>query len=129
MGAFLHEPVKGKGATWNLILMDCWEKWLGFPDLITEARKMMQETRFKRRTKPLFTPLVGPGFAQDEIKKADLLVIEERGSGISLRQMLCKEGIDLVPVQSGKGRQAEPVACRVSYRPARAYLDSGDGRP
>jgi|GEM_PF-372946 len=101
-GAFLHEPVKGKGATWNLILMDCWEKWLGFPDLITEARKMMQETRFKRRTKPIFEPLVGPVFAQDEIKKADLLIIEDKGSGISLRQMLSKEGLDSFPYNPGR---------------------------
>ena len=101
-GAFLHEPVKGKGAVWNLMLMDCWEKWLGFPDLITEARKMMQETRFKRRVKPLFQPVVGPSYAQDEIKKADLLVIEDKGSGISLRQMLSQEGIDTFPYNPGR---------------------------
>lgn len=101
-GAFLHEEERGKGATWNLLLMDCWEKWLGFPDLITEARKMMQETRFRRKKETLFQPLVGSNYSQDEVKKADLLIIEEKGSGISLRQMLSSEGLDSYPYNPGR---------------------------
>jgi predicted phage terminase large subunit-like protein len=86
---------------WNLLLLNCWEDWLGFPELVKRAKKEM-ELLYGRRTHTLFQPLVGQAYHQDQIKKPDLLVIEEKGSGISLRQMMLQEGVETFPYNPGR---------------------------
>lgn len=128
-GAFLHEQDKGKGATWNLLLLDAWEEWLGFPDLIAKARNVMVDTKFGRRTKTLFQPLVGQAYHQDQVKKADLLIIEDKGSGISLRQTLSQEGIDSFPYNPGRADKLGRLHA-VSHFPrhGRIWLPETDNR-
>lgn len=94
-GAFQHDK------KWNLLLLNCWEDWLGFPDLVERAQKEMKLI-YGRRSKTLFQPLVGRGYTQDQVKHPDLLVIEDKGSGISLRQQLQKEGVDSWPYNPGR---------------------------
>lgn len=85
---------------WNLILLECWEEWLGMPDLIAKARREMKAV-YGRRSIPLFQPMVGKQYHQEQVKRADLLIIEDKGSGISLRQMLSNEGVDSYPYNPG----------------------------
>jgi Terminase large subunit, T4likevirus-type, N-terminal len=85
---------------WNLLLLECWERWLTFPDLLTATRKEMKAI-YGDREEPLFKPVVGPGFVQRQVKRPDLLVIEDKGSGISLRQVMQNEGIDSYPYNPG----------------------------
>lgn len=94
-GVFKHDR------RWNLLLLECWEDYLGFPDLVKKARKEMQ-AEYGRRTETIAgTTLVGQNYHRLQIKKPDLMVIEEKGSGISLRQMLAAEGIDTYPFNPG----------------------------
>ncbi len=86
---------------WHLMLQNCWEEWLGFPDLVERARKEMTRT-YGRRSKTIFQPLVGDSYTQEQTKKPDLLVIEDKGSGISLRQQLANEGVDSFPYNPGR---------------------------
>ena len=46
--------------------------------------------------------MVGSQHEFEQVKKPDLLIIEDKGSGISLRQTLAYEGIDSYPYNPGK---------------------------
>lgn len=132
-GAFMHEgkDLKGKpiGTVWNLILLECWEEWLGFPELVERARKIMLDTTFGRRSKTLFQPMVGSGYHQEQVKKADLLVIEDKGSGISLRQMLSNQGVDSFPYNPGRAdKLARLHAVSHFARHGRIWLPETDQR-
>lgn len=79
----------------HIILLDAWEDWLTFPQLIRRVRK----ERRKRygaglqslKLRPKIVPIgQRPGPMG---KKIDLILIEEKGSGISLRQNLAVEQI------------------------------------
>lgn len=98
-GAFQHDR------KWNLLLLNCWEDWLSFPDLVERAQREMKLI-YGRRERTVFKPLVedkfNKGFVQSQVKHPDLLVIEEKGSGISLRQQLQREGVDSFPYNPGR---------------------------
>lgn len=73
------------------MLLDAWEDYLGLPGLIKRVKK---EGKFTygaaddpRHDAPLIGKRKGPG------KKIDLILIEEKGSGISLMQSLATENI------------------------------------
>lgn len=86
-GVFLHE----KRA--NILLLDCWEEFLGFPELVRRARKEMA-TAYGDDDGPHIEPLHGPGRTMGSPgRKPDILLIEDKGSGISLRQALEQEGV------------------------------------
>lgn len=89
-----------KNKRWNLLLLECWEDMLGFPALVARAKKEMKTT-YGRRIDTFFKPVVGPAFTHEQIKRPDLLVIENKGSGISLRQQLSNEGVDSFPYNPG----------------------------
>ena len=77
----------------NALLLDAWQDHLGFPDLITRVKKEMTYT-YGDVDEPLIRPLI-----EARIKKPhhgrpiDMVLIEDRGSGISLRQALARENI------------------------------------
>ena len=86
---------------WQLMLLECWHEQLGFPELVMRARKEMKAT-YGRRSETLFKPLVGSPLVHEQIRRPDLLIVEDKGSGISLRQMLSVEGVDSWPFNPGK---------------------------
>ena len=94
-GVFQHER------KWNIILLNCWEDWLGFPDLVKKAQREMKVV-YGHRSPTYFQPMVGKGFHQEQVKRPDLLIIEDKGSGISLRQQLANEGVDSYPYNPGR---------------------------
>ena len=87
----------------NVMLLDAWRDHLGLPDLVTKVRAQAHNT---------FGPVVRPvvksamyGVVPSEIsgtgKKVDLIVIEDKASGISLIQTLAKHKLFVHPYNPG----------------------------
>jgi predicted phage terminase large subunit-like protein len=85
-----------------MMLLDCWEERLGLPDLIERVKEEMKVRYGDGDKKPMIAPLVGPKTSYLVGKSIDLLLIEDKGSGISLRQMLSREGIMAYPYNPGR---------------------------
>jgi predicted phage terminase large subunit-like protein len=85
-----------------IILLDCWEEHLGLPDLITRVKQEMNVQYGQGDLKPVIAPLVGPKSSYLVGRKPDLVLIEDKGSGISLRQMLAREEILAYPYNPGR---------------------------
>ena len=96
LGLFYHEDKP------NIMLLDCWEDHLGLPDLIARVQKELQVYYGGEEQRPMIKPLVGPNRTAGYGRKPDTLVIEDKGSGISLRQMLTREGIIAHAYNPGK---------------------------
>ncbi len=94
-GLFWHE----KRA--NAMLLDAWEERLGFPDLIKRVTEEMK-AEYGISEEPIIRPLIGPARVNVTAKKIDLLLIEDKGSGISLRQMLERQGIQAYAYNPGR---------------------------
>lgn len=94
-GVFAHER------RWNLMLLECWHEKIGFPDLIMKARRELAAI-YGRRSETFFKPLVGQSIVHEQKRRPDLLIIEDKGFGIGLRQMLAAEGIDSWPYNPGR---------------------------
>ena len=86
-GVFQHDE---KGYT---ILLDCWQEQLGMPDLIKRVKKEMNTAYGDDQDVALIKPMYGSAKPMTSGRKPDILLIEDKGSGISLRQMLEREGI------------------------------------
>ena len=100
-GVFRHKDGKGKVST-NVMLLDCWEDWLGLPALMKRVKKEMRARYGGDEEKPLFTPMVGAGMLATSGHGVDILLIEDKGSGISLRQMLMENGIEAYAYNPGR---------------------------
>lgn len=94
-GVFAHER------KWNMMLLERWSDHVGFPELVRRAKKEMRAV-YGRRSEVLFKPIYGGALHAEQEKKPDLLMIEDKGSGISLRQMLSQEGQDSWPYNPGR---------------------------
>jgi len=90
----------------DIVLLDCWQERLGFPDLITRVKKEMKAV-YAPREKALMKPMFGPAYMEDSGRKPDILLIEDKGSGISLRQTLGREGIVSAPYNPGRARKLD----------------------
>ena len=77
----------------NIMLLDCWEDRLGMPDLIKRVHKEREVYYGDDSQRPLIKPMIGPSRQMGTGRKPDTIVIEDKGSGISLRQMLARENI------------------------------------
>jgi predicted phage terminase large subunit-like protein len=78
----------------HVMLLDCWEDYLGLPGLIKRIKRERKLT-YGDKDEPRLRPvLVSRGKrAGHQGRKIDLILIEEKGSGISLRQSLATENI------------------------------------
>lgn len=95
-GLFRHEKKP------SILLLDCWQERLGLPDLIERVKKDMLVQYGDGDSVPIIKPLVGPRSSYLVGRKPDLCLIEDKGSGISLRQMLSREGIMAYPYNPGR---------------------------
>jgi len=95
-GTFRHEK------RMNVLLLDCWEDHLGLPELIRRTRKEMAQHYGDDADRPMIQPLIGANHSASFGRKPDILLIEDKGSGISLRQMLEREGIIAFPYNPGR---------------------------
>jgi phage terminase large subunit-like protein len=123
-GVFKHEE------KWNLLLLECWEDWLGFPQLVARAKREMKAV-YGHKEEALFKPLVHDprhkGYLHHQQKRPDLLVIEDKGSGISLRQVLDDQGQSSWPYNPGKADKVARVHA-VSHLPHAKRIWVPEGR-
>lgn len=94
-GVFKHEKRS------NIMLLDCWDEHLGLPELIRRCKREMQ-ARYGDDSGPIIKPIFGPATSDMSGRKPDILLIEDKGSGISLRQMLEQEGVIAYPYNPGR---------------------------
>jgi predicted phage terminase large subunit-like protein len=87
--------------TYGFLLLDCWKERLGLPDLIERVKKELK-VQYGEADKPVIKPLFGPNREETFGRKPDLLLIEDKGSGISLRQMLSRENIHAYAYNPGR---------------------------
>ena len=95
-GVFWHEDVR------HVMLLDCWAEQYGLPDLMARVKKEMKVAYGDDEDRPMLKPLIGPNKMGISGRKPDILLIEDKGSGISLRQMLDREGITSYPYNPGR---------------------------
>lgn len=81
----------------KILLLDAWQERLGFPELVTRVRRAKEARYGRDDITPLIRPLFGSKRTAGQGRKADLILIEDKGSGISLRQQLRREQIPVVP--------------------------------
>lgn len=78
----------------HVMLLDCWEDYLGLPNLIKRVKRERKLTYGDAEEPRLRPHIVDPTQrARHQGRKIDLILIEEKGSGISLRQALATENI------------------------------------
>jgi len=99
----LFEGPKGKR---SIILLDCWQDRLGFPDLIKRTKTELKAV-YAPRERAIMKPLYGPSYMEESGRKPDVLLIEDKGSGISLRQALAREGIISAVYNPGRARKLD----------------------
>ena len=95
-GVFWHDDKR------QILLLDCWDDQLGLPDLMKRVKKEMNVAYGDDQDKALIKPLIGPSKMAGSGRKPDILLIEDKGSGISLRQMLDREGITAYAYNPGR---------------------------
>ena len=95
-GLFRHN---GK---WAILLLDCWQDFLGFPALVKRVKEERKIRYGDDINLPAYTAPGAPRRPSQLGRPTDLILIEEKGSGISLRQSLEAEGIFPWPYNPGK---------------------------
>lgn len=100
-GWFDHDGEMG------FMLLDCWQDHLGFPELVEKAKKEMSvrwgDDEFRSEIKPKF----GSNKPYNMGRKPDHMIIEDKGSGISLRQVLYREGIFPIAYNPGNASKLQ----------------------
>jgi len=90
---------------YHVMILDVWRRWLGLPDLIKRVKHEFNKT-WGQIDVPLLQKTVIPsrwtGNAVASGKGIDVLLIEDKGSGISLRQSLSMENIFMEPYNPGR---------------------------
>ena len=77
----------------HLIVLDCWSEQMGMPDLIRRVKRELQVSYGDDQDTAMIKPLIGSAKPITSGRKPDICLIEDKGSGISLRQMLDRDGI------------------------------------
>lgn len=95
-GVFHHEKRT------NVMLLDCWEDHLGLPELVRRVRKELNTRYGEDADQAIIKPLFGDSKPMTSGRKADILLIEDKGSGISLRQTLEASGIEAYAYNPGR---------------------------
>jgi predicted phage terminase large subunit-like protein len=91
-GGFDHVALDGDERA-NVILLDCWQERYGLPELVARVRKELNVAYGDDQEIPTIRPLIGAQKLATSGRKPDIVVIEDKGSGISLRQVLEREGV------------------------------------
>ena len=95
-GVFNHEKRS------NIMLLDCWEDHLGMPDLIRRVKREMNVAYGDDADQAMIKPMFGSSKPMTSGRKPDILLIEDKGSGISLRQMLAESGLEAYAYNPGR---------------------------
>lgn len=97
------DPVTGAQlGGYGAMLLDVWEDHVGLPDLIARVKREMEVRYGDEEQEAVIRPSVGSRKPDIAGRKPDLILIEEKGSGISLRQMLAQERIHTAAYNPGR---------------------------
>ena len=86
----------------HILLIDCWQDHLSLPELTKRVKKQMEVGYGDDQDTPILKPMIGPARSQGAGRKSDIILIEDKGSGISLRQNLALDGIFTYPYNPGR---------------------------
>lgn len=88
----------------NVMLLDAWADFLGFPALVERVKKELKSTYGTVEVPLVRNALYGvvPSDISGKGKKIDVVLIEDKGSGISLRQELGKFKVPTHAYNPGK---------------------------
>ena len=86
----------------HVMLLDCWDEHLGLPALMRKVKKELQVAYGDDEDQALIRPMFGSDKPRTSGRKPDILLIEDKGSGISLRQMLSEAGIEAYAYNPGR---------------------------
>ena len=95
-GVFEHQKSS------QVMLLDCWDDHLGLPALMKRVKKELNVAYGDDEDQALIKPLFGASKPMTSGRKPDILLIEDKGSGISLRQHLEREGIEAYAYNPGR---------------------------
>jgi len=114
----------------HVLLLDCWQEQLGLPDLITRVKKELRVSYGDDQDAALIKPMFGSSKPQTSGRKPDILLIEDKGSGISLRQMLEREGIEAYAYNPGRADKLTRLhAVSPVFARHRVWLPESDRHP
>ncbi|MEI7892012.1 MAG: terminase family protein [Myxococcales bacterium] len=86
----------------HIMLLDCWDDHLGLPGLMKRVKKELNTAYGDDEDQALIKPMFGGSKPMTSGRKPDILLIEDKGSGISLRQMLAEVGIEAYAYNPGR---------------------------
>ena len=95
-GGFRHKVKMPDGSVderAHVLLLDCWQEQLGLPELVKRVKRELNTAYGDDQDTALIKPLIGSAKPRTSGRKPDIVVIEDKGSGISLRQVLDREGV------------------------------------
>lgn len=104
-GVWHSKPIGSTTEKLNIMILDAWDEHYGMPQLLQRMRDEVnpEKTRYGgEEQKPMFRPQFGPATVAGAGRPVDTVVIEEKGSGISLRQMLAAEDVFTYPYNPGR---------------------------
>lgn len=76
----------------HVMLLDCWQDRLGFPDLVSRVR-IESQAKYGQAEQEAHPYIHLPKRPPKGGRGIDMILIEDKGSGISLRQALAREGL------------------------------------
>lgn len=123
-GVFEHEKRT------NIILLDCWQAYLGFPDLVRRVKKEAAKSYGDDGDTALVQPLFGSSRPLGSGRKPDIILVEEKGSGISLRQALAATGLETFPYNPGRADKLSRLhVVSPLFSQKRVWLPESDRTP
>jgi len=109
-----HTPDPSASEVWGLfqiktefhvMLLDAWDDYLGLPKLVTRVREEMKVTYGEVDRPLLGGPVIPSPYELRGVEQGrgiDICIVEDKGSGISLRQTLALENLLLEPYNPGR---------------------------
>ncbi len=116
-GCFKYERILPSGVKVikpGIMLLDCWAERLGYPDLLDKVKKESDPDKIRYGRTLSARPIILPGNipkayrmngpAKSAGRAIDLIVIEGKANGKSLRQSLAKDGINTIQFNPTKDK-------------------------
>ncbi len=123
-GVFDHKKMS------HVMLLDCWDDHLGLPALMRRVKRELNTAYGDDEDQALIKPLFGASKPMTSGRKPDILLIEDKGSGISLRQMLAEAGIEAYAYNPGRADKLSRLhIVSPVFAQRRVWLPESDKRP
>lgn len=113
-----------------VMVLDVWQEQMGLPDLIKRVRKELNVAYGDDQDSALIRPKFGSSKPRTSGRKVDLVLIENAGAGISLRQTLDEEGVATFPYNPGRADKLTRLhLCAPHVVRRQVWLPESEKRP